>query len=212
MNYQSFGTTIINSNSNGKYQSLLLTEEMVKDKTCLDIGCNEGYFCFKLSELGAKEVIGIDKSLNFINQANVRLKAWKNTRETNIIFQQEDWSSLDTVLGSKKFDLILILSAFHYATDSSYFNPDGTNKLLNTIKDLLNDGGCLVWEGGRIDKAPKTGSGWIHVNRVVGAVYHPTKLALEELFAKTFKRFVCVGPSVLQKGDPIPRFVYHCFK
>lgn len=208
MTYQSFSGDIRgSSNSSTKFQGLKLDHDLIKNKTCLDLGCNEGYFCFKLVEHGAKEVIGVDMNLTTINKANTRLK--KSNTTSNISFKQVNWSEIDKVFETSKFDLILHLSAFHYATQPNNFNQDGTNKLLNKIKDLLVEGGCLIWEGGRIDTNSK---GWIKINRGHDIVYHATKTALEELFTKTFTKFVCVGPSVSQQGDPVPRFVYHCFK
>lgn len=71
-NYQTFnfpfhkqkGTT----DSPKKFQ-LLGLKKAVKDKTVIDLGCNEGYFSMACARAGAKYVLGIDNDLRFIANA-----------------------------------------------------------------------------------------------------------------------------------------------
>ena len=78
------------SNSRAKYDLSRLASFDVEGKTCLDVGCNSGYFIFKLKERKAGQCIGIDLGEKFIKVA-------KGLNE-----------------GYFKFDLIICFSTFHY--------------------------------------------------------------------------------------------------
>lgn len=216
MSYQSWDKDYVNSNSWGKWKALKLGTvakdsllgsspvSSAKNKVCLDIGCNEGFFCHKLIEIGAKQVDGIDYNSVFINRGIKRLTTEKLDK---IKLQTFDWKNLSKI--GKTYDLVLLLSAFHYATSPEWFNKDGTNKLLKDIYSILNPGGILVWEGGI---HPGETEEWVKVKRSRDVVYHPTKKAFENALLKLGFKFVFVGPSVNQAGDKIDRFVYHITK
>lgn len=204
MPYQTFEIGAGDSDSHKKMAALGLDKDIIKDKKCIDIGCNEGYFCFELANLGANKVLGIDVSTFWIDQAKKRL----DTMSSDIVqFQVCDWQNITNTL-TEKFDIVLLLSSFHYATSPEWFNEDGTNKLLNNIKQLMKKNSIFIWEGGVIGSDSLE---WVRVRRAIDSVYHPTRGSLELLFSQTFKSFKYIGLSVNQRGDPIPRYVYHCY-
>ncbi len=81
----------------------------IKGKRVLDIGCNEGYFCLKLRELDAGEVLGIDAD-------KLRIKKAKFVTEIlnarNITFEVMDIFD-DSIEKFGHFDFTLCLGFLH---------------------------------------------------------------------------------------------------
>jgi len=165
----------------------------IKDKICLDIGCNEGFFCHKLSQLGAKEVVGIDANKDTILKAEERVKKTTyNIKYVNI--------DINNYIPTNKYDIILISSALHYMNAFNIFPK---------IVSMMNQDGIFVFEGGIIMNNSE--NSWVKITRAIDVVSHPTRTAFECLSNKYFKKTVLIGESALQSGDPIPRYVYHCY-
>jgi len=205
MAYQSFPGVRGDSDSIGKWIALQLTERQIKGKDVLDLGCNEGFFCLKMFELGAKSVLGLDYSEKYIERAKTHLLP---EHENVVIYRQENWEKLSEY-PDNSFDLILCLSAFHYSTSPDWFKKDGHHRLLDNVMRVLRPDGLFVLEVGMIDSTEKN---WIPIQRIADVVYHGTRPAMLELLNKTFAKVELKGPSVNQGGDPIPRYVFHCFK
>jgi ribosomal protein L11 methylase PrmA len=192
MPYQSFDI-VGDSNSALKYKSLNLDNILIMGKSCIDIGCNEGYFCHKMIELGASNCVGLDNNKSTIDKANERIKINKyNIKYLHV--------NIDDYSTSDKYDIVLVSSALHYMDAS---------KIIPKIAGLLNNDGVFIFEGGvlmdRIDNE------WVKIKRSRDIVVHPTREAFEILTSKFFKRVSLIGPSVFQPGDPINRYVYHCY-
>lgn len=193
MPYQSFGSVAGCSQSEAKYQALKLDTLNLDGKACLDIGCNEGFFCGKMKELGAQRCDGLDKTASWIQLAKQRFAA-----DPSLRFYVMDCMDFKS---ETKYDCVLILSALHYMDAS---------KVFPRVRELLQDGGVFVFEGGVIMNSTK--AEWRRIDRKQDIVTHPTQQAFEALARQHFSKVVLVGPSVNQVGDPIDRFVYHCFK
>ena len=101
-------------------------------------------------------------------------------------------------LPDEKFDVIFFLSAIHYEADQRAF--------LDKLSQHLTPTGTLVLECGI---GESMGKSWASIKRWDGIMRYPNHQMLTEdlLFAYSSER---VGPSVMQEGDPVPRFVYHC--
>ena len=182
MSYQSFPWQAGDSRSLEKLAALYLPA--LRGKTVLDVGCNAGFFCGWAAFQGAAKVRGIDSSPAFIDQA----KLWFE----DCSFACMSWEDL----GPEKYDLILCLSAIHYAKDQQ--------NLLDMLMSRLNPGGLLVLELGI---APGEAAEFVPVKRSIDTRFFPTKAKLQAMLAPyTFKY---IGPSVDQAGDPLPRYVYH---
>jgi SAM-dependent methyltransferase len=76
-----------------------------KDKVVIDIGCNNGAFCFKAKEMGAKRVIGVDKS-NCIQEA---IKIAKE-RNIDVEFWQVDVDSKEFRNFFPMVDIVILFS------------------------------------------------------------------------------------------------------
>lgn len=192
MPYQSFNVDG-DSNSSLKYSSLKLDSINIKGKTCLDIGCNEGYFCHKMIECGATSCVGIDSHKETIEKANSRIK----TNNYNIQYLH---LNIDDYSTNNKYDIVLISSALHYMNASN---------IIPKIASILNKDGIFVFEGGIL--MDRNDNEWVKIKRARDIVTHPTRNAFETLVKQYFKKVVLIGPSVFQQGDPINRYVYHCY-
>lgn len=196
MAYQSFVPGEGSSKSHAKLAALQLPD--LTGKTVLDLGCNEGFFCFAALQSGATFVTGIDRNANHI--ASAKRRAVELALEDRTLFLNTSWDDIP----AGRFDTVLLLSALHYAKDQML--------LLDRIADLLNPGGLLILEAGVDDS---TAQDWTPVERGPvkrrSTVHYPSKRRLTEMLQRRFapRR---VGPSVMQNGDPMPRFVYHCRK
>lgn len=203
MSYQTFGKNKGSSNSQSKFLQLKLTSDLIKDKTILDFGCNEGYFCFELQKLGAKSITGIDKVEDTIKLAN------KRNKYKNIQFIHGGIDLLRT-LPDKSFDIIIILSALHYMSSPDQRDDKDIPKIFYEIQRLLTDNGIFIFEGG-VDKTSLKNE-FIELHRHRDIVFHPTENKIKYIFDTIFSKHKYIGNSVNQNGDIIPRHVYYGYK
>lgn len=168
---------------------LALSLPALQGKSVLDVGCNEGYFCGWAAFQKAALVHGVDKDPAFIEQA----QAWFPM----CTFSCTDWN----YLGTRKYDVILCLSALHYAPDQS--------AMIQRLMDRLEPGGLLVLE---IGVADGDADEFIPVKRSIKAQgddirFFPTFAKVRSMLSPyAFKH---MGQSVMQSGDPLPRHVFH---
>jgi SAM-dependent methyltransferase len=192
--YQTFGDAKGGSRSAEKLKALRLSllrnrhdeTRPLKGLSVLDIGCNEGFFCGEALRQGARRVVGIDMSRNFLDRARQRFP--------DAEFRHGSWWELP----DEKFDVILFLSAIHYEPRQ--------RALLAKLAQHLTPTGTLVLECG---VEGVLGKSWQAVRRHDGVRRYPTfPMLRQELLRPYAVRFV--GASVLQNGDPVPRSVFHC--
>lgn len=127
--YQELRSQEINANNLIEIPIMKSMLPQLKDKTILDLGCGAGAMDKYFLDNGAKSILGVDISQNMINEAR------KNIAVPNVEFKvlkMEDISQIN-----QKFDIVYSSLAFHYVEDF--------NKLLSDIRNLLNDGGILVY-------------------------------------------------------------------
>jgi len=103
----------------------------VKDKKVLDLGCGDGTYAFKLKELGAKFVVGID-----ITEEQIKIAVSKITKEDKdkISFVVADGKRLP--FGDKIFDTVFSNFVIHYFSDFSL--------VFKEIERVLLPGGSFV--------------------------------------------------------------------
>lgn len=190
MAYQSFKDQPGSSKSSEKFAKLRLPASL-RGKRVLDLGCNQGFFCFEAKRRGAARVVGIDVSRKWIVAARERAAA----ENLDIEFEIGDFED-----AKGEFDYILFLSAIHYSR-----HPKA---VLRHAYNLLAPKGVLVLECGLID-------GFAHrMGRALRAIderYFPSMELLRDDWLDIFA-VRSVGPSVAQAGDPVPRRVFHCFR
>lgn len=109
----------------------------LKDKIVGDIGCNNGYYLFRMLELGAKKLIGFDPSMLTFTQ----FQFINHFIKSDILYEPfgvEDVSSYKT-----KFDVLLCLGVLYHRSDP-----------ISSLKSLykgLNSGGELILDTFMID-------------------------------------------------------------
>lgn len=193
--YQSFDDAKGGSKSSEKLKALALPQlrnrhseaAPLKGLSVLDIGCNEGFFCGEALKQGARRVVGIDMNNGFLERARKRFPEAE--------FRHGSWWDLP----DEKFDVIFFLSAIHYEPRQ--------RALLEKLAGHLTPTGTLILECGAISGVDK--KAWQAVRRADGVRRYPTFPMLRlELLRGYAPRFM--GESVLQSGDPIRRFVFHC--
>lgn len=197
--YQSFSSEQ-NSNSRSfeKLMKLGIPDDL-KGKTVLDLGCNEGFFCFECEKRGAR-VIGIEKEKKWYNLALKR----KNILSSFVNFINDDWKCIPLL--NYKFDLVLFLAAFHYIKNNQL-------EMLRSLNDKINNDGLLILEVGLLNK--NEGTFLIEdVTRIVGDVCQFTnKFTIEKLLKDAgFRDITIYGHGITVIGDDIPRYVIHARK
>jgi SAM-dependent methyltransferase len=182
MTYQTFPSVPGDSRSLDKLRALRLP--LLSGKSFLDVGCNEGFFCGFALFAGASSVIGIDRSEATIAAAKKRFPECD--------FRAQSWD----VLPSGPFDVILLASALHYATDQ----PELVRRLL----EQLAPGGTLVLEIGVLGGHQ---ADWASVRRSIDVRNFPTWQGVTRMLEGWAWKHI--GPSVNQSGDPVGRHVVH---
>lgn len=180
--YQSFPDAAGDSRTSEKLKALRLPSLM--EKSFLDVGCNEGYFCGFAKFTGAARAVGIDHSPEFIYRAKARFPDCE--------FHVCTWDFLP----EGEFDVILLASALHYADDQP--------ALIRRLVDKLTPSGVLILEMG-IVSSPKTE--WVKVKRGIDERYFPTMAQLKRTLVDYAWKWM--GASVNQDGDPVARQVIH---
>lgn len=194
--YQDFdGSGASASNSHEKLKALRLGDlprtdryaAPLRGKSLLDLGCNEGFFCAEAVRQGASRVVGIDFKQTFIESARRRCP--------EATFIQATWWDIP----DEKFDCILFLSGIHYEPEQK--------KLLRKLREHLAPDGVLVLECGVFVEGGVRA--WRSVKRWDGVRRYPTMDLLKRDLLEGYA-VRPAGRSVDQKGDPVPRYVFHC--
>ena len=121
------------SDSHGKFYHSRLPSFDLTDKSVLDIGCNAGYFLFKLINKNPKTLVGIELGEKFVDVAN---ELNQEVYKLDLVqFICDDFFNHEF---DQKFDLIICFSTFHYFNDNQLF--------FDKCYMLLNEGGILLLE------------------------------------------------------------------
>ena len=162
----------------------------------LDIGCNSGYFCFKLSNNINNKVIGIDSNKDFIESA-IRLNK-AIFKKKNLQFFENNFFEFE----EKEFDLIFCLSIFHY------FSLQNKKEFFDIIYSKLNNNGLLIIE---IEENSENVL-MKEIERPAGGIFtYPNQQWIENTVSKKFiieKK----NKSVFQPGSIYNRYIYHLRK
>ena len=116
-----------------KWQRLLPILPSLKNKTILDIGCNSGYFMFRMAEHHPKKVIGIDPAALYYYQFHAIQNVYQ---KPNLEFYPIGFE--DIPLLKTQFDRIFCMGIL-------YHHPDPI-AILNQCLSVLNPEGILILE------------------------------------------------------------------
>ena len=81
----------------------------LKDKLVLDVGCGNGYFCYRMIGAGAKAVIGIDPYMLFVMQYQALNKYIKCDRATVLPLKLEDMPDI-----ADTFDTVFSMGVLYH--------------------------------------------------------------------------------------------------
>ena len=129
--------------SDWKWQRVQPHIKDLKNRLVLDVGCGNGYHCWRMLEGGAKQVIGIDPSPRFVMQFYA-IKHFAGDYPVDVLpLALEDLPELLPV-----FDTVFSMGVL-------YHRPSPIDHL-RQLKSLLRDGGQLVLETLVIDDDEST--------------------------------------------------------
>jgi 2-polyprenyl-3-methyl-5-hydroxy-6-metoxy-1,4-benzoquinol methylase len=111
---------------------LLCINEDIKDKKILDYGCGVGYFAVLFAKYGAKQVVGIDISVNAIRSAIWYAKKEKVDDRCKFIVAKTP----SVIKDNEKFDVLFLKDIIEHIPDDKYFFKE-------IIKNL-HPGGRLI--------------------------------------------------------------------
>ena len=197
--YQVFSKKCIgDSKSYDKLKKLGIPENL-QNKNVLDLGCNEGFYCFKCEKRGAR-CVGIEKDPYWYNQALRK----KDKFSSFVYFINESWDFLPLL--NYKFDIVLFLAAFHYIKNNQL-------EVLTSVYNKLRNNGILILEVGLLDKDE---SNFLieDVKRPAGDICQFTnKFTIEKLLRDAgFENVEFFGRGWDIRGDDVPRYVIHAKK
>lgn len=107
----------------------------VKNLRILDIGCGRGELAFWCAREGAKEVIGIDYSVNAIKLANEAKKHYEKRVKDKVIFKVGDGKYLK--IKAKSFDSVLLTEVLEH------IYPEEQEIMFKEIYRVLRDDGFV---------------------------------------------------------------------
>jgi len=160
-------------------------------RSVLDLGCNEGFFCLEAKRRGAAHVHGIDNNEGIITAAKRRAEAEGFDIRFSVCSMEEALT--------EKYDFVLLLSALHYIDDPAH--------LLRRIKNSLGPSGTLILETGVAVTA--NGRTVSRALRSIDERFFPSFELLTQVWLRDYAVRE-IGRSVSQRGDPVPRYVFHC--
>lgn len=132
----------------------------VSGKRVLDVGCNVGLFSIELAKMGASEVVGIDRNLEFnhksnfppkqdiVSQANFVKEALElvNNVKYPVDYKGINFNDYAQILNLGRFDFIVALNVIYheYENSQSFVNALSTLTDNLIIQTSIGHGGALA--------------------------------------------------------------------
>jgi SAM-dependent methyltransferase len=196
--YQTFdciGEGRRDSDSGKKYELSRLGAYYLQDANVLDIGCNSGYFLYRLLDKDPALLVGIDLGEKFIKVANILNQEHFKSNVVQFIF-----GDFFTYYFEDMFDFVICFSTFHYFDNQDVF--------FVRCHELMKDRAILILE---VEEYPYENDISI-INRDERPAdkkryYYPNRTKMEELVSGKFNildRYI----SVKQGGSLYDRWFY----
>ena len=106
----------------------------LREKSCLDLGCNDGFWSFRLARFGLKSVTGIDVSEDNINKANFLKHVYDFS---SFQFKRQDIFKFLYDNKSKSYDIVLLLSIIYHLPEETNWN-----KFFGALSRINNE--CMI--------------------------------------------------------------------
>ena len=159
------------------------------EKSFLNIGCREGFYCGFASFAGARRVVGIDNNDECIKKANISFPACD--------FRQGGFSQLI----NEKYDIII----FSIPGD----RPCEIESLVKKTLDCLAPKGILILE---VSVSPSEASQKITSDSVTRRSTWPNLGQFHELFKVCDAAWKTFGPRPRLKAEDMPTYIFHLSK
>jgi SAM-dependent methyltransferase len=161
--------------------------------SCMDIGCNQGYFVIRMAERGGF-CLGIDYGRNEIMVAQATAKL---AEVNNVAFAQLD---VDEAMAKAlpKVDVVICMSVFHHWVRR--FGEDGARKIMDAVASRA--GRYLVFETGQPEE---TGVAWADSLSFMGE--DSQQWVEQYLLSNGFSRVEQVGEFIAEVSG-MPRKLY----
>jgi len=197
--YQTFDLIegdVRDSNSKEMFKLSKLSSYGLQGKSCLDVGCNAGYFLFNLIDKEVSKLTGIDSGEKFVQISNDLNREVYKSPIINFIL-----GDFLTYRFDEKFDFIICFSTFHYlGYDQSVF--------FDRCYNLLNNNCVLLLE---VEEYPINDEPYIDVDPRDSNRLYPNGLKMQEYIKNRFTildRYI----STKQKGSMYDRWFYELKK
>jgi 2-polyprenyl-3-methyl-5-hydroxy-6-metoxy-1,4-benzoquinol methylase len=130
----------------GRWNSIIVRNlPEVKNMRILDVGCNVGLYSIELAKMGATEVIGIDRTLEFNHKSNFpprqdiisqakfvkRALEIKNKTSYPVHYFGIDFKDYESIKKLGRFDFVLALNVIYHEYENS-------QAFLNTLSEITN--------------------------------------------------------------------------
>ncbi len=121
--------------SDWKWDRIIHDISPLKNRTVLDVGCGNGYHCWRMLGEGARWVLGIDPSQKYLAQFSVLQKYLRREKCHMLPLGIED---MPHSMGNNAFDTVFCMGVLYHQKSPI--------QLLYQLKNLLRAGGELVLE------------------------------------------------------------------
>ncbi|CAN2246098.1 AdoMet_MTases domain containing protein [actinobacterium SCGC AAA044-D11] len=132
----------------------------VRNKRILDVGCNVGLYSIELAKMGASEVVGIDRTLEFNHKSNFPPKQdivaqasfvaealeMINGVKYPVIYKGINFNNYAEILNLGRFDLILALNVIYHEYENAQLFTNALSAITDTlvIQTSIGHGGELA--------------------------------------------------------------------
>jgi SAM-dependent methyltransferase len=192
------------SDSYNKYEKSKINVHDLFKKCCLDVGCNAGYFCYKMHMKGADRVVGIDSSTRFIDLANAIKHENDKFRHSNINFIMSDFFGYTF---DCTFDFVICFSTYHYFMEKQ-------TRFISDVYNIINKNGIFILE---VEEHPSDEAKIFECMRPADAqtgraLCFPTRSYMKNAIAGKFMLLEEPYESVFQPGSLFKRYFYRMEK
>ena len=105
-----------NSKTRGNLRNRLIKWKTMKNKTVLDLGCNNGFFAIRAKAYGASKVLGVDKGDCIIGARELAKQ-----KGLDVEFWQMDLESPEFQRFCPRFDMVFLFSVLTHLKDPEKF-------------------------------------------------------------------------------------------
>jgi GT2 family glycosyltransferase/SAM-dependent methyltransferase len=192
------GSRLADSNTAAKFDSSHVLDLIRPSTSFVDVGCNAGYFCFRVAQATDSVVVGVDTERRWLEIASHINNSWMY--QANVAFIHTDGMEF-LAAHRTAVDVVHCASTYHYFGDRQM-------DLLRVAREALLPGGKLVLEVELADTGPRPEV--VSRSRTPGGapLAFPNRVMFEKQINGLF-RIEAEYPSPHQSGAFYQRAYFH---